>query len=159
MNAIVTSRGIAKYSDNSHYCCVFSFHNRQFDYLNFQITRNKTFNLKLFHLHICELVIMSRRNQNASQSSQSQNRRSSRSSQNQSSQSNGSEDSIAENYDENVTTTVKFILNHSANKHPIKRSDIVKECTNGDAKMFQQILSVVQNHLKSVSTERLKCVD
>lgn len=56
-----------------------------------------------------------------------------------------------ENYDEYTVATVKFILNHLATKYPIKRADIVKECCNGNTKIFTIILSVVQNHLKSVS--------
>lgn len=107
----------------------------------------------------CELhVKMSRRNRNRSQgasldvSSQSQTSQPSQSSR------RGTQRTVSppdEDFDEYTVATLKFILNHMATKHPIKRADIVKECCNGNTKTFIAILSTVQNHLKSVSFQYL----
>lgn len=56
-----------------------------------------------------------------------------------------------ENYDQYTVATVKFILNHIATKYPIKRADLVKECCNGNTRIFTAISSAVQNRLKAVS--------
>lgn len=58
-----------------------------------------------------------------------------------------------EDYDQYTAAAVKFILNHVATKYPIKRADLVKECCNGNTRIFSIISATVQNHLKSVSSE------
>lgn len=98
-------------------------------------------------------IKMSRRAQNRSQatslnvSSQSQLSQSSRRG-NRSISPSSPDD---ENYGQYTAATVKYILNHMATNYPIKRSDLVKECCNGNTKTFTIILTAVQNHLKSVS--------
>lgn len=56
-----------------------------------------------------------------------------------------------ENYRQYALNIVKFVLNQTQNKRPIKRADLVKECCNGITKAFPIILPMVQNDLKTVS--------
>lgn len=107
-----------------------------------------------FFVSFCGTNIrMSRRNRNQSQannlnvSTPSQSSQSSRrGNQSFSPSSQGDGD-----YEQHTAATVKFILNHMTSKYPIKRTDLVKECCNGNSRIFPVILSAVQNHLKSVS--------
>lgn len=100
-------------------------------------------------------IEMSQRNRNRSQAS----------SLNESSQSQSSRRSNrpaspssldAEDYDQYTVAAVKFILNQLSTKYPIKRADLVKECCNGNGRIFSIILSVVQNSLKTVKQSHSK---
>ncbi|KAJ6639403.1 Non-structural maintenance of chromosomes element 3 like [Pseudolycoriella hygida] len=90
-----------------------------------------------------------KRNRNLDESSQSQSGESSQSSRgnNRASLTAPSED---EDHTRSVIATVKFILNHMATKFPIKRADLVKECCDGNGKIFSAILETVTSQLKFV---------
>lgn len=50
---------------------------------------------------------------------------------------------------------IRYILNVSSKKTPIKSIDIVKQCLRGEQKMFLHLLSDVQDILSDVSSELL----
>ena len=48
---------------------------------------------------------------------------------------------------------IRYILNVSSKKTPIKSIDIVKQCLRGEQKMFQHLLPDVQDILSDVSSK------
>lgn len=48
---------------------------------------------------------------------------------------------------------IRYILNNSSKKTPIKSIDIVKQCLRGEQKMFLHLLPEIQDILSDVSSE------
>lgn len=52
-------------------------------------------------------------------------------------------------------SVLRYILNISTKKTPIKSIDIVKQCLRGEQKMFLHLLPEIQEILSDVSTEHM----
>lgn len=54
--------------------------------------------------------------------------------------------------DQFVINMVRTILNLSVNKHPIKKTDLVKNALGGNGRIFAKVIGPAMNELSDVST-------